>query len=333
MGRAKLSVAIPLYREKQTIPELHRRLTATLRATEPEYEIIFVDDGSDDGQWEVLSSIARVDPSVRALRLARNFGLQAAATAALAETTGDAVVLMDGDLQDPPELIPTLLTQWRAGAEVVVTAKSSRPEGLLKRLAFRGFYAIFRSISDVDLQPESGLFSLMDRKVVDSVLLLRERVRFLPGLRSWTGFRSTVVVYDRDKRYAGKPQSTRKLIKMAIDGILSFSTFPLRLAIVAGLFLAFVSFMGIGAIAYLRMTSRPEVIPGWASQMVAVMFMGAIQLIFLGVVAEYLGRIYQEVKARPIFIVSERLCATRSPLEGSPRTAEVRAVLDPPAPV
>ncbi len=302
-----LSVAVPLYRERQTVAELHRRIAAALDPLGIAYEVVLVDDGSDDGQWDAIAPLAARDPRVRAIRLARNFGLQAAATAALAETRGRAVVLMDGDLQDPPELIPALLEKWREGFDIVATAKESRPEGLLKRLAFRAFYRVFALMSDVPLQAESGLFSLMDRRVVDTLVAMPERFRFLPGLRTWTGFRTATVGYPRGSRHAGTPTSTRKLVRMAVDALLSFSTLPLRLIIVLGSLLVLASLVGIGIIVWLRLAHGPEVIPGWASQMVAVIFMGAIQIVFLGVIAEYLGRIYHEVKGRPIYVVSERI--------------------------
>jgi hypothetical protein len=224
---------------------------------------------------------------------------------------------MDGDLQDPPELIPTLVDRWRAGYDIVATAKVSRPESLPRRLAFRAFYALFRLMSDVPLLPESGLFSLMDRRVVDVLLSMPERIRFLPALRAWAGFRSTVVTYSREPRCAGAPQGTRKLVRMAVDALLAFSTVPLRLAIVMGLVFAGTSFVAIVAISYLRIIRRPELIPGWTSEMVAVVFIGAIQLLFLGIVAEYLGRVYQEVKGRPLYVVSDRLNPAAAPPVGA----------------
>lgn len=313
MSAPTLSIVVPLYREQATIPELVRRVLAAVAPVQADFELVLVDDGSDDGQWEAIRAEAAREPRVRGVRLARNFGLQAAATAALAEARGRAVVLMDGDLQDPPELIPSLLAKWREGFEVVLTVKDSRPERWALRLAFAGFHRLFGLVSEVPVTLHSGLFSLLDRKAVDALLTLPERVRYLPGLRAWVGHRTATVHYAREKRFAGRPQGVRRLIAMAVDALLSFTTLPLRLIVWLGLFLVMASVLGMAAIVWIRLR-WPDVIVGWASQLTTTIFMGAIQLVFLGVLAEYLGRIYTEVKARPIFLVSER---TPQPLESN----------------
>ncbi len=299
----ELSVAIPLYRERDVIPELVRRLVASLDALRMSWEIVLVDDGSDDDQWSLIEAASREHAGLRGVRLARNFGLQAAATAALASTRGRVVVLMDGDLQDPPELIGELIAKWRAGAEVVLTRKASRRENALKRLAFASFYRVFGWFGDVSLD-DGGLFSLMDRKVVDAVLTLNERTRYLPALRAWTGFRRDELVFDRHARFAGRPQSTLRLMAMAFSALIAFSKAPLRLAIVCGVGFASLGFLAVGWIVWLKLSGRAD-IQGWSSTIATMLLIGGVQLAFLGVVAEYLGRVFDEVKGRPIYIVSE----------------------------
>lgn len=306
MTAPELSVVAPLYRERDSVRELGRRVASALQGES--WELVLVDDGSDDGQWDAIRALAAEDPRVRGVRLSRNFGLQAAATAALAEARGRAVVLMDGDLQDPPELIPALLARWREGFEVVLTVKESRPEPLHLRLAFRAFHLLFRALSEVRAELESGLFSLLDRRAVDALLALPERVRYLPGLRAWVGFRTTSLRFAREPRFAGRSQGVRRLVAMAVDALIASSSVPLRLIVWLGLALVLLAVAGMSVIVWLRLF-RPDItIVGWASTMTTTIFMGAVQLVFLGVLAEYLGRIYQEVKARPLYLVSERTC-------------------------
>lgn len=306
-ARPEISVAIPLYRELKNLPELRDRLDAVLKALELPYEVVLVDDGSDDGQWQLMTEYAQQE-EFRAIRLARNFGLQAAATAALSATRGRAVILMDGDLQDPPELIPELVARWREGYQVVTTVKSSRPEGILKRLGFSFFYALFGWLAEVDLKRHSGLFSLMDRRAVDALLALPERRRYLPGLRAWTGFRQATVSFTRGSRYAGRPQGLRGLARMALDAIFSFSKLPLRAGIACGTLMGILALGAAGVIVALRLRD-PDMQVGWASIMTTIVMVGAINLLFLGIVAEYLGRIYDEVQQRPLYIVSEETSA------------------------
>lgn len=303
MSDTMLSVVIPIYCEEEVIPALHERLSAVLDGLDVTAEIVYVDDGSTDGSLARLKALAGKDTRVKVIELARNFGLPAAVTAGLASAGGDAVVLMDGDLQDPPELIPMMVQKWREGYQVVNALKRRRPEFLLKRVAFRAFYALFRGLADVDLPVGCGLFSLMDRKVAEHLCGLRERHRFIPALRQWVGFKQYSLTFDREERYAGKPrQSLAKLLRLGLDGIFSFSSRPLTLAFLFGLCLSALSMAGIVTIVCIKLFTDAA-IPGWASNMVTTLFMGGVQLTVLGIVGEYIGRIYNEVKDRPLYVV------------------------------
>ncbi len=303
MERKLLSVVIPMYCEQETVGPLYERLAAVLDGLDMAAEVIFVDDGSEDGTARALRRLARRDARVTAIELARNFGLNAAVTAGLDRANGDAVVLMDGDLQDPPELIPELIAKWREGYHVVNAVKDRRPERLPRRLAFRAFYGVFRALAELDLPVGCGLFSLMDRRVVRELRLLRERSRFVPGMRWWVGFRQCCVPFDRERRHAGRPRQTPgKLVRLATDAVFSFSSRPLTLALWLGLATALLSFGGIAAICYIKLFTDAA-IPGWASNMVTTLFMGAVQLIVIGIVGQYIARIYEEVKRRPLYVV------------------------------
>ncbi len=297
-----LSVVIPMYCEEDTVLPLYERLDAVLAGLDMRAEIVFVDDGSIDGTVGKIRSLAALDARVRCVELSRNFGLAAAVTAGLDNAGGDAVVLMDGDLQDPPELIPEMVEKWREGHQVVNALKGRRPESLPKRLAFRGFYAVMGRLTDLGLPPGAGLFSLMDRCVVRQLRLMREQHRFMAGLRWWLGFSQCTIVFDRERRYAGQPrQSLGRLVGMALDGILSFSSRPLMLALWLGFAIAALSTLGIATILYVKLATEAA-IPGWASTMVTTLFMGAVQLIVLGILGAYVGRMYDEMKGRPIYV-------------------------------
>jgi dolichol-phosphate mannosyltransferase len=303
----RLSVVVPIKDEIDTLPELTRRLSDVLTGELSDSEIVFVDDGSADGSARWIAARHGDDPRVKLVRLSRNFGHQAAVTAGLAHTSGRAVVLMDGDLQDPPELIPALIEKWREGNEIVHTVKIRRQESWPRRIAFRVFYRMIRSVSETDLPLQAGLFSLLDRRVVDELERMPERNRYLAGLRAWVGFRQTAVEYERDARWSGTPRvSVARLFRLAFDGIFSFSNLPLRLATMLGLVVSLAAFLLMATILYLRLFTDRAIL-GWASLMTSTLFLGGVILVTIGIIGEYTGRIYDEVKRRPLYVVAERV--------------------------
>lgn len=300
-----ISVIIPIYNEEKTLPELHRRLTATLHPLRKDFEIILIDDGSRDNSFALMQEARARDPRVKVVRLSRNFGHQIAISAGIDLATGEAVVLMDGDLQDPPELLSTMIARWREGYQVVYTVKRTRKENRLKRLAFHSFYRVLHALSPIEIPMEAGNFSLLDRSVVDVLRSMPERNRYISGMRAWAGFRQIGISYDRDARYAGKPgMSLRRLVELALDGIISFSKAPLRIAIYLGLLAAAVAFLG-GLYVLSEKLFTDKAILGWASTIVSITFLGGLTLMTLGVIGEYIGRIYDEVKQRPLYIIQE----------------------------
>lgn len=303
-----LSIVIPVYNEQENLPELSRRLTAVLEREAIEYEIIFVNDGSRDSSLLLLRGLAAENRRIRALDFSRNFGHQAALYAGMCHSSGRAVVLMDGDLQDPPEVVPRLLERWREGFEVVFAVRTKRKESVVKRLAYATYYRLLRSVSYVEMPLDSGDFSLMDRRVVNELVGMPERNKFLRGLRSWVGFRQTSVIYERDARYAGEPKYTlSKLLKLAFDGLVSYSYMPLRVAFVMGVIVSSFSFL-LGAIYFMqRILLDVYIPPGWTTLAVLILFLGGVQLLSVGLIGEYIGRIYDEVKRRPEFIVRETI--------------------------
>lgn len=303
-----LSIVVPIKDEIETLPELTRRLTEVLVGDLSDAEVVFVDDGSGDGSARWIAERHDLDPRMKLVRLSRNFGHQAAVTAGLEHAAGRVVVLMDGDLQDPPELIPTLVAKWREGHEIVHTVKTRRQESWPRRVAFRVFYRMIRALtSDTDLPLQAGVFSLLDRRVVDELGHMPERNRYLAGLRSWVGFRQTAVEYERDARWSGEPRvSVARLFRLAFDGIFSFSNLPLRLATLLGLVVSLAAFLLMATILYLRLFTDRAIL-GWASLMTTILFLGGVILVTIGIIGEYTGRIYDEVKRRPLYVVAERV--------------------------
>jgi dolichol-phosphate mannosyltransferase len=304
-ARPRISFVIPLFNEQENLPELHRRMRAALDPLDIEPEIILVNDGSSDNTPTMIHMLAQADPRVVGVMLSRNFGHQAAVSAGIAESTGDAVIVMDGDLQDPPEVLEQFIARWRDGAEVVYAVRTKRKEGLLKRTAYGAFYRLLRKLSDIDIPLDSGDFGLMDRKVVNALLALPERQRFVRGLRCFVGFRQEGLVYERAGREAGAPKYTFKaLVRLAMDGLISFSSAPLNLITYLGLGSCV---FALGLIAWVMgraiIGQRPP--EGWASTMVVVLFFGSVQLLSLGIIGEYLRRIFLEVKGRPTYIVRD----------------------------
>lgn len=299
-----LSIVIPVYNEADGLPELFRRLTATMQGLAEPYEIIFVDDGSTDGSLDILESIFAMDRiHVRIISLSRNFGHQQAISAGLDRARGRATIVMDADLQDPPEVIPAFVDKWHAGYQVVYAVREKRKEPIIKRASYRFFYLVLRSISRVDMPLDAGDFGLMDRCVVDVIRSLPERNRFVRGLRSWVGFRRIGVPYDRDARFAGKTKYTfRRLVGLALDGMISFSYFPLRLGTLLGFIVSALSIV-IGAYYLIRALTTGIGLPGFATIVILVSFLGGVQLLTLGIIGEYLGHTLEEVKHRPAHIV------------------------------
>ena len=301
------SIIIPLYNEEKTIPELVTRLAAVTDGMSDLWELILVDDGSTDGSFTAMCALHGNDPRIKVVRLSRNFGHQIAISAALDLAQGDAVILMDGDLQDPPELLPQLLKLWKDGYHVVYTVKTSRKENWLKRLAFKSFYRILSAMSSIKIPMDAGNFSLMDRRVVEVLRTMPERNRYISGLRAWAGFQQTAVYYDRGPRFAGKPQmSLGRLFHLALDGIFSFSNAPLRAAIYFGMAAAMVSFAGGLYVVYEKLFTNLAIL-GWASTIVSILFVGGMILMTLGVIGEYISRIYEEVKKRPLYVIRDKI--------------------------
>jgi glycosyltransferase involved in cell wall biosynthesis len=303
-----LSVVVPAYNEAEVLPTTHRRLIDALGGLEGvDLEILYVDDGSKDGTREVLQGLQRQDPRVRVIRFSRNFGHQMAVTAGVEHASGDAVVLIDADLQDPPELIPEMLKRWREGYGVAYGVRAVREgESTFKRWTAMAFYRVLNRLTDTAIPLDTGDFRLMDRRVVNALRNMPERDRFVRGMVSWVGFRQVGVPYPRAARLAGESKYPLfKMVRFAIDGIASFSVRPLRLATWMGLLSAFVALCGIIYAILVRALSHHWV-AGWAATFVAILFVGGIQLVSVGVIGEYVGRIYGEVKRRPLYVVDER---------------------------
>ena len=304
MKAPRVTVAIPIFNEEEVLPELYRRVRDVLAELPGDgHEMVFVDDGSSDGTFEILTTLAEIDPQVRAVALSRNFGHQAALTAALDQATGDVVVLMDGDLQDAPETIPLFLEKHAEGYDVVYAIRQQRKEGWLKRTCYASFYRIISRMSEIELPRDAGDFALLSRRVVDELRRSPERHRYLRGMRCWVGFRQTGIPVIRDARYAGDSKfSARKLLRLAFDGIFSFSVMPLRIATVLGALVVAGStlFAAYATLVHLFLSRSPQ---GFTALIVAVTFLAGVQLLFLGLCGEYIGRIYEQVKQRPQYVV------------------------------
>lgn len=303
----KISVVIPVFNEEDVLPLLKERLTNALSKTGISYEVILINDGSHDRSAEFIQQWIRENPTISLIDLSRNFGHQPAITAGLAQATGDAVVVMDADLQDPPEVIPQLIEKWKEGYKIVLAERQSRGESFFRRCIFKFFYAIFLKLSELPSAVTSGVFGLMDRVVVDHLINLEERNRFIPGLRGWLGFNTATVYYERQTRAAGDPkQSLRRLIKYGLDAIFSFSYKPLRISFVSGFVVSMFCFFYSVVLVILRLWNI-NVVSGFTTIAVALLFLGGILLMSNGILGEYLGRIYDEVKRRPLYIVSRTI--------------------------
>jgi dolichol-phosphate mannosyltransferase len=303
----QVSVVIPVFNEEENLEELQRRLDAALEAAAVTYEILYVDDGSKDASVAMIRDFHDRDHRIRLVRLSRNFGHQAALNAGLDHADGDAVVLMDADLQDPPELLESFLARWRGGAEVVYGVRQHREGSVLKRVAYRVFYRLYRALADIDVPLDAGDFCLLDRQVADAIRALPERQRFLRGLRSWVGFDQVGVAYDRPERFAGEPKYRFSgLVRLALDGLLSFSVTPLRLSSLLGFGVAVAGVLYVAFALVARIFSG-SVPAGWTSIVAIILVLGGVQLIMIGIVGEYLARVYSESKERPSYVVRERI--------------------------
>jgi dolichol-phosphate mannosyltransferase len=302
MGRL-ISVVTPMHNEEGNARALYERVVSAMKPYS--WELVVVDDGSKDGTLEILHGLAAADERVKVIQLSRNFGHQAAITAGLEHARGDAIVMIDSDLQDPPEVIPDMIRAWEGGAEVVYGVRASREgETRMKLLTAKWFYRIMARMAQIELPLDSGDFRLMDRRALEALLAMPERNRFLRGMTVWIGFTQTAIPYKRDARHAGETKFTfRKMIRFSFDAMSSFSYFPLQLATFLGFAISFLAFLAIPITVIARIND--VFVPGISSTLVAILLLGGIQLITVGVIGEYVGRIYDEVKRRPLYVVRE----------------------------
>ncbi len=302
-ARPVFSVVAPIYNEAETLPHFYIRVVAAMERLDEPFELVLVNDGSRDDSIAVMRALHERDPRVRVVDFSRNFGHQVAISAGLDHARGEAVIIIDSDLQDPPEVILELVAQWRQGAEVVYAQRRTRPgETRFKLLTAAAFYRLIRRLTSVDIPRDTGDFRLLDRKVVDTLVAMKEHHRFMRGLSVWVGFRQEAVQYDRQERYAGETKyPLAQMVRFALDAITGFSYVPLQLATTLGFVLAGLSLLGIVVAVVLRLLN--VAIQGQTTTLIVVLLLGGIQLIFLGIIGEYLGRIYDEVRGRPLYVV------------------------------
>jgi len=307
----QLSVVVPIYFEEETIPEFYDRIKKVLVTLEPEisHEVIFVNDGSTDRSLLLLKELSKKDKTIRVLNLSRNFGHQLAITAGIDNARGDAVVVIDGDLQDPPEVILEMIGKWKEGYQVVYGVRNKRDgESIFKLVTAKYFYKFMQQLSDVKMPLDAGDFRLMDRQVVNALSEIREENRYIRGLISWIGFKQCGIQYDRDSRYAGETKfNFSKMLRFAFDGITSFSDKPLLISSRMGILITICSFLMMLWLIISKIINPQSSIQGWTSMLVVILFMGGVQLISIGILGEYIGRIYRETKNRPLYIIANKL--------------------------
>jgi polyisoprenyl-phosphate glycosyltransferase len=320
-GRSTLAIVIPVFNESAGLEQLFQRLRSVLDGLpDLESQVIYVNDGSTDGSLAIMLDQQRRDPRFTVIDLSRNFGQQAAIAAGLSASAGDATVVMDGDLQDPPELIPDLVACWRAGADVVRAERRTRQERGVRRWAFAVFHRMFGWLADFPIPAHVGVYGLLDRKALDELNRLPEKNRFLPGLRAWVGFDQQVVCYDRDERASGRPKQTfGRLLHYALDGVFSFSYKPLRLMVLAGGLISVMGFALASRFIIRRLAGLEQAQMGFTTLVTLVLFLGGVQLVAIGLLGEYLARIYDEVKQRPLYIVRRRFPGLQEPQAGPER--------------
>lgn len=314
-----ISIVVPVYNEEDVLEELYRRMSISMSDFGDSWELILVDDGSVDDSAKIIQQLHESDPRVKGVSFSRNFGFQEAVTAGLTFSKGQAVILSDADLQDPPEVIPEMIKTWREGNDVVFGVRSSRVgETWFKKLTALAFYRFIRRITSVEIPLDTGDFRLMDRRVVNSILEMPERNRFLRGMVPWVGYKQVGMPYEREPRFAGQSKfsSIRQMLPFAVDAITSFSYFPLQLATIFGFIIAGISLIAILVVIILRVIGPAYALTGQATTLVAVLFLGGVQLISLGIIGEYLGRIYDEVKGRPLFLIQKKWGFDDSESEG-----------------
>ena len=307
MENILLSVIVPMYNEEEVIPETYNRLKKVLDGLGESYEIIFINDGSKDRTREMLIDLCEKDKTVKLIDFARNFGHQVAITAGMDYAAGQCMVIIDGDLQDPPELIPDMLKLWRQGYDVVYGKRKARQgETFFKKFTAKVFYRVLRALTDINIPVDTGDFRLIDRRVSEALKQLPERNRYVRGLMSWVGFRQTAIEFERSERFAGETKyPLKKMIKLAMDGIMSFSYKPLKFASWIGSILSVLSFIYLVVVLIQRLIFPHSTQSGWASLIAVSLFFNGITLLMLGIIGEYIGRIYDEAKGRPLYILSE----------------------------
>lgn len=304
----KISIVVPVFNEEDNLCEFHKRITQVMRAIDYDYNIIFIDDGSKDSSAVILNNLAKEDVHVEAYLLSRNYGHQMALTCGLDNADGDAVITMDGDLQHPPELLPQLIDLWEKGNEIVQTKRMATEDaGFFKNITSKVYYKIINTLSNVEITPGGSDFRLMDRIAVDAFKKYRERARFIRGLVNTLGFNVTVVEFIAPPRFAGCSKfSLKKMLHFALDGITAFSNIPLRWALYVGLIFGICSLLLLGHVFYVKYVID-DAVPGWATMAVSVLFLGGIQLIGMGILGEYIGRIFEEIKHRPLYLVARHI--------------------------
>jgi polyisoprenyl-phosphate glycosyltransferase len=298
-----LSVVIPAFNEQENLPILYKRLRETLDKVEPDFEIVFIDDGSRDNSLEIMHALAAKDEKVCVVELARNFGHQVAISAGLDYARGQGVIIMDADLQDPPEVLPQFIDKWREGHDVVYAIRTNRKEGWFKVKAYSLFYRLLQHVANIEIPIDAGDFCIMDRKVVDILVQMPERNRFVRGIRSWVGLDQVGLAYEREARNSGQPKYTlTRLTFLALDGLVSFSYIPLRMITLLGISVSIISIL-LAIFYIIKKLTYGLNPPGFATTVVAIFFLAGIQLITIGVIGEYVGRIFEEVKRRPLYVI------------------------------
>ena len=303
-----VSIVVPVYNEEDNLREFHKRITEVMSQEPYDYKIVFVNDGSSDGSAVVLSELAKEDNHVEAFLLSRNYGHQMALTCGLDNAEGDAIVTMDGDMQHPPEIVPQLLRLWEQGNEIVITKRlATEDAGFFKNITSATYYKLINAMSKVEITPGGSDFRLMDRIAVDAFKQYRERARFIRGLVNTLGFKVAEVEFVAPPRFAGQSKfNLRKMLHFALDGITAFSNLPLRWAFYTGLIMGLISMALLGHVLYEKFVDE-DIVPGWATTMVSILFLGGIQLVGIGILGEYIGRIFEEIKHRPLYLVSRHI--------------------------
>lgn len=304
----KISIVVPVFNEEKNLHEFHKRITAVMEQEPYDYNIIFVDDGSRDSSTVILNELSKADEHVEAYLLSRNYGHQMALTCGLDNADGDAVITMDGDLQHPPELLPEMLRLWENGHEIVQTKRMATEDaGFFKNITSSVYYKVINALSEVEITPGGSDFRLMDRIAVDAFKLYRERARFIRGLVNTLGFRVTVLEFVAPPRFAGHSKfNLHKMLHFALDGITAFSNLPLRWAFYIGIVFGLCSIMLLGHVFYVKYLTD-DAVPGWATMTVSVLFLGGIQLVGIGILGEYIGRIFEEIKHRPLYLIARHI--------------------------